>query len=71
MASSTIFMKRHDQRPHLDVALQDIDGQAIDLDAAVDGVTFTMVDANTKQTIKVNRGLCTIIDAATGQVRYS
>jgi len=71
MASSTIFMKRHDRRPHLDVALQDVDGEAIDLDATVQGVTFTMVDANTKQTIKVNRVLCTIIDGSTGQVRHA
>ncbi len=70
MASSTIFMKRHDRRPHLDVALQDVDGKAIDLDATVAGVTFTMVDATTKQTIKVNRQVCTIIDNSSGEVRY-
>lgn len=71
MASSTIFMKRHDTRPHLDVSLQDVDGAAIDLATSVSGITFTMVDASTKQTIKVNRGSCSIIDATTGQVRYA
>jgi len=71
MASSTIFMKRHDTRPHLDVSLQDIDGGAIDLSASVSGVNFTMVDATTKQTIKINRSACTIINESAGQIRYA
>ena len=70
MASSTIFMKRNDTRPFLDVTLTQADGTAIDLSASVSGVTFTMIDASTK-TIKVNRGDCSILSATGGNVRYS
>ena len=70
MASSTIFMKRHDTRPHLDVVLQDVDGSAIDLDSNVAGVTFTMIESSSKE-IKINQGGCDIIEAGTGKVRYA
>jgi hypothetical protein len=70
MASSTIFMKRHDTRPFLDVTLKQSDGTAIDLSLSVSGVTFTMKDS-AANTIKVNRGVCSIVSAAAGSVRYS
>ena len=70
MASSTIFMKRNDTRPFLDVTLKQSDGTAIDLSTGISGVTFTMKDSATN-TIKVNRGACSIVSASGGSVRYS
>ena len=70
MASSTIFMKRNDTRPFLDVTLKQSDGTAIDLATGISGVTFTMKDS-AAGTLKVNRGACSIISASGGSVRYS
>ena len=68
--ANTIFMKRNDTRPFLDVTLTDIDGDAIDLTTA-SGVNFTMKDAD-NDVVKVNSQPCTLIDPVTnGAVRYS
>ena len=69
MAGRTKFMKRHDTRPFLDVTLKQSDGTAIDL-SSVSGVTFTMKDS-AANSIKVNRGACSIVSATAGSVRYS
>ncbi len=80
MAASTIFMKRHDTRPFLDVVLQDVDSSAIDLSGAeVSTVKFTMVDADSSA-IKVDDSTnITLLPPASGgglngsdgKVRYS
>ncbi len=67
--ANTIFMKRNDTRPFLDVTLTDIDGTALDLTTA-SGVNFTMKQAD-GDTVKVNSQDCTYINQAGGSVRYN
>lgn len=69
MASDTVYMKRHDTRPYLDVRLTDADGNAYDLSASGTTVTFTMKKSE-DATIKVDSQSCTIVNASTGAVRY-
>lgn len=73
MASSSVFMKRHDTLPTLDVVLQDTSGNAIDLSVGVSsgGVKFTMVDATTKAIKVDNSDNVIIADASNGKVQYS
>ena len=80
MASSTIFMKRNDTRPHLDVVLSDVDGLPIDLSASEidqNNIKFTMIDADSS-TIKVNSTSTTLLepdgtgaDGSDGKIRYT
>ena len=67
--ANTIFMKRNDTRPFLDVTLTDIDGTALDLTTA-SGVNFTMKQAD-GDTVKVNSQDCAYINQAGGSVRYN
>ena len=70
MASNSVTMKRNDTRPFLDVILQDVDGNALDLQDSVSNVTFTMKDLD-NDTVKVSAAAATIIPATTGMARYS
>ena len=70
MASNSVTMKRNDTRPFLDVILQDVDGNALDLQDSVSNVTFTMKDLD-NDSVKVSAQAATIIPATTGMVRYS
>jgi len=69
MADTTVFMKRNDTQPFLDVKLKDNVTDYADLAVSGIGVTFTMVNSDTEE-IKVNKQDCQIIDPVTGAVRY-
>jgi|APSaa5957512576_1039674.scaffolds.fasta_scaffold00176_25 hypothetical protein len=71
MATTTVNLKRNDTRPYLDATLTDEDGTVVDLAGA--GVTFTMVDAASRTSMKIENGECTILTSggADGRVRYS
>lgn len=68
MADSTFTIKEGAQQPSLDATLTKGDGTAQNLSGAT--VTFSM-KRKKDDSQKVNAAACTIVDAATGQVRYS
>jgi|APSaa5957512576_1039674.scaffolds.fasta_scaffold00976_7 hypothetical protein len=77
MATSVVYMKRHDTRPFLDVQLQDVDANNINVTAAIaTEVKFTMKEINS--TTIIATGACTILPATDltkdngydGRVRY-
>ncbi|MBC8437017.1 hypothetical protein H8D85_01690 [bacterium] len=80
MASSTVFMKRNDTRPHLDVVLSDVDGLPIDLSVSeIDqsNIKFTMIDAESSN-IKIDSTNTTLLSAddggavgSDGKIRYT
>jgi len=80
MATSTIYMKRNDTRPFLDVVLYGVDGSPIDLSGPeIQEVKFTMISAE-GSSIKVNTSSnITLLPAADsnnangsdGRLRYS
>ena len=65
--ATSFGIKQGALNPALEATLKKGDGTAQDLTGAT--VKFSMEHANGK--IKVNEGACTIVDAPTGQVKYS
>jgi len=63
-------MKRHDTRPFLDVALTNVDGNAVDLTITGLTVEFIMKNYDTNALV-IASGVCTIIDSVNGKVRYA
>ena len=68
--ANSVTMKRNDTRPFLDVSLQDVSGNALDLQASVSGITFTMKNLD-DDSVAVQAQSATIIPETTGMVRYS
>lgn len=63
-------LKRNDTLPYLDVRLKDSDTEYTDLTVSGVSVNFTMKDFDTG-VLKINSMPCTILDGATGAVRYT
>ena len=77
MSTSVVYMKRHDTRPFLDVQLQDVDGNNLNVSAAIaTEVKFTMKEIDSSTVVAT--GTCTILPADDqtqdngydGRVRY-
>lgn len=66
---ATVNMRVGDRLPVLEVRLTDQAGTAVDLSGAT-SVVFSLRDRRT-QAVKISRAAATIVDAATGRVRYS
>ena len=67
--ANTVLMKRHDTRPFLDVALTNVDGNAVDLTVSGISVEFIMKNFDTNALV-IASGVCTIVDSVNGKVRY-
>ena len=64
---TTLYVKQHDTRPHLDVAIEDVEGYPINLTGA--SVTFSMRSA-ADQSTKVNAAASIILNATRGEARH-
>ena len=68
MATPTFFIKQNDDRPTLDVALQDDRGRPTDISSAT--VVFHMRNT-ADDSVKINGSSVTILSATRGEVRYT
>ena len=68
MANPTFFIKRNDDNPSLDVALQDDKGRPVNVTGAT--TVFHMRNA-ADDTVKVSGGTTSTLNATRGEVRYS
>ena len=68
MANPTFFIKRNDDNPSLDVALQDDKGRPVNVTGAT--TVFHMRNA-ADDTVKVSSGTTSTLNATRGEVRYS
>ena len=69
MATTTVYMKRNDTRPFLDIKLKNTSSEYADLSVSGVAVYFTMKNSETDE-IKVNRKACEILAPTIGSVRY-
>lgn len=69
MSTTTVYMKRKDTRPFLDIKLKTSSTEYADLSISGTTVYFNMKDVETNEVI-LNRQSCEILIPTTGSIRY-
>jgi hypothetical protein len=68
MAKPTFFIKKGDDTPTLDVALQDNKGRRVNIAGAT---TVFHMRNSADETVKISSGAVSVLSSSSGEVRYS